>query len=579
MKYIPILLCLLFIFVFSNGQTQTLEVTKNLTIKQVEQLSKDSNIKKGVKAFSKKKYRKAEKYFLKVTDKNPLGAYYLGDLYDDRKFDGFSEETSIKWFLKASQEGLTFAQYDLGLKYLYSSIRNARQAIYWLEISANNGYTESQSMLGEIYENGKYAKQSYEKAVFWFTKAQNNNNFARVRLKYIYENGLADRPDKKSDSFWGTTAANKKYANHSNQELYELAKQAIKEKDFGKMNFLFHLSASKGNTNAQIYIGYLFETGVNAEISYEKAAQWYLKAAKNGNPIAQDYLGKLYQLGKGVQQSNQQAADWYLKAAKENVMHSMLALADLYETGDGIKKDTCQAISLYKTAAKDGNPHAQYRLGHFYEHGICMGNSPRWLAKSWYLKSSDQGNKNGQTNYQRLYDEEAKIFNQGKLLLSNGNITTAISNITKAADLGHLDAQIYLADIYYKGKIVPQNYYKASVLYDKAAKLGHANSQYMMGYMHQYGQFVTKSKFTANIYYEKAIQQDHQLAVTQYNKLNAVAYKKKSGSWKDAHRQANHARIVSNNCKKYAHFTPSGRYGYNESLGVGSGDFIDCPSN
>ncbi len=103
MKYAHILVSLLLISLSSNGQTQAVEVAKNLTIKQVEQLSKDSNIKKGVKAFSKKKYRKAEKYFLKVINKNPLGVYYLGDLYDEKKFDGYSEEISNEWLLKASQ--------------------------------------------------------------------------------------------------------------------------------------------------------------------------------------------------------------------------------------------------------------------------------------------------------------------------------------------------------------------------------------------------------------------------------------------------------------------------------------------
>ena len=216
MKYTHILVGLLFIALNSTGLAETNEVIKNLTIKQVEQLSKDSNIKKGVKAFKKKKYRKAEKYFLKVIKENPLGAYYLAVLYDNKKFDGVSEDTSTQWYIKSAQHGLTFAQYELGLMYIYGNKKNPKQAIYWLEKSANNSYYEAQSLLGEIYENGVYAKQSYEKAVFWFTKAQKENYFAKARLKFIYENGLADRPDKKSDSFWETTAANDKYANHSN---------------------------------------------------------------------------------------------------------------------------------------------------------------------------------------------------------------------------------------------------------------------------------------------------------------------------------------------------------------------------
>lgn len=47
-------------------------------------------------------------------------------------------------------------------------------------------------------------------------------------------------------------------------------------------------------------MGFFYEKGYGTEKNFEKAFEYYTKAAMNGNKFAQFNLGKLYQYGSGV---------------------------------------------------------------------------------------------------------------------------------------------------------------------------------------------------------------------------------------------------------------------------------------
>lgn len=70
------------------------------------------------------------------------------------------------------------------------------------------------------------------------------------------------------------------------------------------------LPAQQGDPQAQLFVGYLYETGQGVRLDYSEAARWYRKAAEQGNTIAQAQLGNMYLLGKGVSQSCIMAYMW-----------------------------------------------------------------------------------------------------------------------------------------------------------------------------------------------------------------------------------------------------------------------------
>ena len=73
----------------------------------------------------------------------------------------------------------------------------------------------------------------------------------------------------------------------------------------------------------------MYENGHGVEQSYEKAVEWYRKAADQGNAAAQYNLGNMYSWGKGVEQSNEKAAEWYRKAADQGDPDAKKRLSEL----------------------------------------------------------------------------------------------------------------------------------------------------------------------------------------------------------------------------------------------------------
>ncbi|MCG8671495.1 MAG: caspase family protein [Pseudomonadales bacterium] len=73
--------------------------------------------------------------------------------------------------------------------------------------------------------------------------------------------------------------------------------------------------AEAGDTEAQTYVGEIFEKGLGIKPDYVAAASWYRKAAEQGFSRAQINLGNLYEKGLGVPKDKAVALNWYRRAS------------------------------------------------------------------------------------------------------------------------------------------------------------------------------------------------------------------------------------------------------------------------
>ena len=62
-------------------------------------------------------------------------------------------------------------------------------------------------------------------------------------------------------------------------------------------------------------IGKKFYFGLGIPQDYEKAFEWYVKAAGKGYSNAENSLGNMYRYGFGVEKEYKKALEWYKKAA------------------------------------------------------------------------------------------------------------------------------------------------------------------------------------------------------------------------------------------------------------------------
>lgn len=73
--------------------------------------------------------------------------------------------------------------------------------------------------------------------------------------------------------------------------------------------------AKKGDADAQVMLGEIYEKGLGGLEDPVLAAQWYRKAAEQGSSRAQINLGYLYEKGLGVDKNLPEALNWYRKAS------------------------------------------------------------------------------------------------------------------------------------------------------------------------------------------------------------------------------------------------------------------------
>ena len=136
----------------------------------------------------------------------------------------------------------------------------------------------------------------------------------------------------------------------------------------------------------------LYEKGMNsllgAGISRNdvNAVDYFRRSAELGYPQAQVVLGYLYETGSVVTQDSQQAADWYKKAARQDDRLADWLLGRLYYTGSGVPRDLNVAESWLQKSANQGDPFGQYLLGL-----IRLERNDYTKAADWFRKAATQG--------------------------------------------------------------------------------------------------------------------------------------------------------------------------------------------
>lgn len=84
---------------------------------------------------------------------------------------------------------------------------------------------------------------------------------------------------------------------------------------------------------------------------YRTALNVWLPRATEGDSEAQNYVGEIFEKGLGIQADYLTAAAWYKKAADQKNSRALINLGFLYEKGLGVEKDVSQALNLYRMAS------------------------------------------------------------------------------------------------------------------------------------------------------------------------------------------------------------------------------------
>ncbi len=146
-------------------------------------------------------------------------------------------------------------------------------------------------------------------------------------------------------------------------DTFSQADRYLDEGQGEKALVLFLQLAEQGRVDAMHSIAHTCLYGIaGVKQDYNKAFQWFTRAADNGCPQAMYHLGLCNANGYGTAKNPEKALDWYKKSAARGDEDAEYQVGLCYETGSGTKADPDEAKRWYQTAAAHGQPDADKKL-------------------------------------------------------------------------------------------------------------------------------------------------------------------------------------------------------------------------
>ncbi|MFK5984009.1 MAG: tetratricopeptide repeat protein [Pseudomonadota bacterium] len=97
-------------------------------------------------------------------------------------------------------------------------------------------------------------------------------------------------------------------------EIPEEVVEAILSDNWKKVHAVLSKLAITGNANAEHFMGWFYEQGLEVKQSDKKAFEWWSKSASKGIVESQSGLAQLYEKGRGTNTNFSEAYYWYSQA-------------------------------------------------------------------------------------------------------------------------------------------------------------------------------------------------------------------------------------------------------------------------
>ncbi len=312
---------------------------------------------------------------------------------------------AIKWLTLSAEQGNVFAQYKLG--YMYSNmvkkgfedINRAKDAFYWFEKAASQGYDLAQLSVGECYLDGFGVEQDAEKGLTLMEQIAETSGIAQYNIgdRYRYGNGVERNEGRAIKWFLKALESGESWAEDIVVEFICSTAERIDDGDYDGDKSdcvdLYETAAGLGSSTAQCKLGEFYRVGQYIEQDIKKSFEWFEKSALQGNGYAQYRLGISYLFGDSIHEKDEvKGFSWLKKSLDQGSSLVQYALALCYWDGLGTDVDMKRAFDLFEMSSNQGNADAQYCLGIFYDGGIAVERDIKKSRDLW-RKSADQGNE------------------------------------------------------------------------------------------------------------------------------------------------------------------------------------------
>lgn len=256
------------------------------------------------------------------------------------------------------------------------------------------------------------------------------------------------------------------YEGPSAPELYGLGKQYYDHGEYEKAVEYFRKAALMEDLSAQYMLAECLYYGKGTPRNYKEAVHWYQNVASKGDIDAQYSLGFCYYYGIGTAVDYEKAVEWLVKASAMGHKDAKYMLADCQFYGKGMVQNYKGAVETYLELAEAGKTEAQYSVGYCYFYGFGITRD-YFEAVNWFRKAAVKGHTKSQYML-------AECQFEGKGMIANKS--AALEAFRKLANEGDADAQYSLGYYLYAGTGILHDVNEARIWLKKAADQGHGEA-------------------------------------------------------------------------------------------------------
>ena len=449
-------------------------------------------------------------------------------------FNDFIE--ACEKIIHASQTKDAKAQYDIGLGFRdgkigkYKLNADYKEAVYWFNLSANQGNADAILRLAECYERGNGVEKNVGKAISLYQKVANQGNRvdAMFLLAQCYEKeGYMD------DALLLNAMIN---ANPDAHPFYKSEANKAKERILGRHSS----NTASGTTNSTAARSQRTDTSApkpattpaknttttSSSTPKKDTGMEFdenLRVTQRGNtppapaPSAAELYsrGEAYFNGDGVEHSPEKAVELWTQSAEKGYTIAQLMLAECYKDGIGAKKDLRKAFEWYSKAASGGNANAQGEVALAYFHGngvqADLSKAEMWAKKAWAQRSKMHDVLRGDVERLIKTDLPARKKQQSasrqQSSSTNKNQTGGNTQAKPRAisdDPSTAADQYELATRYHRGTAGKRKDTKKAIhWYTRAANQGSPEAMLELGRIYYYGSSVDKDPDEALYWLQK----------------------------------------------------------------------------
>jgi TPR repeat protein len=352
------------------------------------------------------------------------------------------------------------------------------QAVAYIHEAARADLSQAQYLYMMIREEG-IVGQPWPQTVLWWGQhlrfaARAGQAESQWYWSLAEENGWINHADPQEAWKWISEAAYKGFPSALDAEGTYFSYGLAGERDPAKALRAYQIAAQSNAHAMQILIlGH--RMGIDAPQDAEKAdyylAQLRLRASR-GDDQAEYYLGDLYRNGILLPQSYSQALTWYQRAADNGLGQAWFRIAEMYESGDGVPKNPGMAFRDYRKAA------CLYYLPAFYNVSVMTAEgigTPKNSAEAreWFNRV-ERGAKRGASAHRISF---ARFCERG--IFVPRNEAAAAAEYQSFAVRGDLEVERALAKMILDGRGVRKDPILAYCWLDHAARHGDGRAKRM----------------------------------------------------------------------------------------------------